>query len=151
MFKKFTWGHGVIIALGSFIAFILFMILVFPNGKQNSDLVSQNYYEDELAYQEVIDAKNNADELTEKPVYNQLSQGIKITFPESGIPDEKKVHFELFRTDDANLDVKKELFLDGTNSILVPEKVISKGSYTLKIKWLKNKKTYQIDYDVLWN
>lgn len=150
MFKKFTWGHGVVIALGSFIAFILFMILVFPNGQQNSDLVSKNYYEDELAYQEVIDAKNNAAELTEKPVYSQFSEGIKITFPTSEIPDGKKVDFELFRTDDSNLDVKKEILLDRTNSIFIPEKVISKGSYTLKIKWVKNKKTYQIDYDVLW-
>ncbi len=150
MFKKFTWGHGVIVALGSFIAFILFMILIFPNGQQNSDLVSKSYYEDELAYQEVIDAKNNAGELTQKPTYNQTQGGIAIVFPISAIPDEKKVDFELFRTDDSNLDVKKQTVLDEANAILIPEKVISKGSYTLKIKWQKNKKTYQIDYDVLW-
>lgn len=150
MFKKFTWGHGVIVALGSFIAFILFMILIFPNGQQNSDLVSKSYYEDELAYQEVIDAKNNAGELTQKPTYNQTQEGIAIVFPISAIPDEKKVDFELFRTDDSNLDVKKQTVLDEANAILIPEKVISKGSYTLKIKWQKNKKTYQIDYDVLW-
>ena len=28
MFKKFNWGHGIALALGSFMAFILFMILV---------------------------------------------------------------------------------------------------------------------------
>ena len=149
MFKKFTWGHGVAVALGSFIAFILFLVLVFPNGQQNSELVSENYYEDELHYQNVIDAKNNADLLLEKPQYSQSNNGIKIDFPASDLPDLKKANFELFRTDDANLDVKKEVYLEG-NSFTIPKQVISKGSYTLKLKWLKNKKPYQLDYDVLW-
>lgn len=150
MFKKFTWGHGVAVALGSFIIFILFMVLVFPNGQQGSELVSDNYYEDELVYQEVIDGKNNAEKLAEKPLYNQSAAGIKIEFPKSITADANKVHFDLFRTDDANLDVKKELTLDGTQSFTIPKQVISKGSYTLKVKWKQNKKPYQIDYDVLW-
>ncbi len=151
MFNKFTWAHGVALALGSFIAFILFMIFLFPNGQKNSELVSNNYYEDELIYQEVIDAKNNAENLASKPAYHQIPAGIKINFPQENIPEEKKVNFELFRTDDANLDVKKELTLDASNSLTIPRQVLSKGSYTLKIKWLKNKKPYQVDYDVLWN
>lgn len=149
MFKKFTWGHGVAVALGSFIAFILFLIFIFPNGQQNSDLVSENYYEDELHYQNIIDAKNNADLLQEKPQYSQSAAGIKIDFPETNLPDNKRANFELFRTDDSNLDVKKEIYLD-KSSFTIPPQVISKGSYTLKIKWLKNKKPYQLDYDVLW-
>ena len=67
-------------------------------------------------------------------------QGMKIQFPVNLVADNKKVNFELFRTDDANLDVKKELHLDNQNSILIPEKVIKKGSYTLKVKWSQNKK-----------
>ena len=79
MLKKFTWGHGVVLMLGSFIAFILFMIIVFPNGQQNAELVSDDYYADELQYQQVIDAKNNADQLTEKPIYQQNDSGISIS------------------------------------------------------------------------
>jgi hypothetical protein len=54
---KFTWGHGIVVALGLFISFILYLIFIFPIGKQNSELVTENYYEDELSYQKVIDAK----------------------------------------------------------------------------------------------
>ncbi|MGZ5273840.1 MAG: FixH family protein, partial [Kaistella sp.] len=79
MFKKFSWGHGVIVALGLFMSFILFMIFVYSNGMKNSELISDSYYEDELAYQEIIDAKNNADLLTEKPVYQQNASGIIVT------------------------------------------------------------------------
>ena len=150
MFKNFSWGHGVIVALGLFMSFILFMIFVYSNGMKNSELISDNYYEDELAYQEIITAKNNADELTEKPVYLQTAEGISVTFPKETAPENSKVNFELFRTDDSNLDVKKEVTLDAQNKLVIPGKVIFPGSYTLKIKWENNKKTYQVDYDVQW-
>lgn len=150
MFKKFSWGHGIVLALGSFIAFIMFMILVFPNGQQNAELVTDHYYNDELQYQSVIDAKKNGDLLTVKPIYHQDNNGISITFPEKILPDNSKINFELFRTDDANLDVSKEMTLDAKKSFQIPTKVISSGSYTLKLKWNINKKPYQLDYDVQW-
>ena len=150
MFKKFNWGHGVALALGLFIAFILFMVFGFTHGQQNSELVSDDYYGDELLYQEVIDAKNNASQLSEIPKYQELATGMKLTFPNAIAPESKQVKFELFRTDDANLDVKKEVTLDANNELLIPIQVITKGSYTLKVKWTNNKKPYQVDYDILW-
>ncbi|TXF76160.1 FixH family protein [Chryseobacterium sp.] len=150
MFKKFSWGHGIILALGLFIAFILFLIFFFANGMKNSELVSDNYYQDELAYQEVIDAKHNAEKISVKPAYSQLPEGIRITFPESIKVDGQKVSFTLFRTDDSNLDLKKEVTLNAQKSFLIPKKVIFSGSYTLKVRWYENKKPYQLDYDVLW-
>lgn len=149
MLKKFNWGHGVIAALGLFIMFILFMIFIFPNGKQNSELISNHYYEDELAYQKTIDAKKLAEKLPEQPKYSQDASGIKITFPKSIQPEDKTVKFILFRTDDGNLDVKKELPLS-QDFIHIPAKVLFPGPYTLKIMWNKAGKAYQIDYDVLW-
>lgn len=150
MLKKFTWGHGIVLALGSFIAFILFMILVFPNGQQDAELVTDHYYSEELQYQDVIDAKKNGDLLTEKPNYAQTKDGITITFPTSISPDESKINFDLFRTNDANLDVVKEIVLDGKRSFTIPGIVMSLGSYTLKLKWKTDKKLYQLDYDVQW-
>lgn len=150
MFKKFSWGHGVAVALGSFIIFILFLIFVFSRGMNNSELVSDDYYHDELEYQQVINAKNNADGLTQKPLYVQDSRGITISFPKSIAPENEKTQFDLFRTDDSNLDVKKEVTLNSQQSFTVPKQVLTAGSYTLKLRWENNKIPYQIDYDVLW-
>ena len=150
MFKKFSWGHGVVLALGLFMAFILFMVFVFSHGQQNSELISNNYYEDELVYQKVIDAKKNASELKNIPKYEGTKSGIVITFPEETVPEDRKVKFELYRTDDANLDVNKEVQIDGDNTFSIPAQVISAGSYTLKVKWVKANTPYQVDYDILW-
>lgn len=147
--KKLHWGHGLAIALGCFILFILFLILVFPMGKQNAEMISSNYYEEELQYQDIIDAKKNASLLEQQPVYKATSEGMMISFPANIKVDEDKVNFVLFRTEDSNLDVKKEVGLQH-NVFLIPKKVLSPGSYTLKLKWTSNKKPYQIDYDILW-
>jgi len=147
--KNLNWGHGLMIALGCFILFILFLIFIFPMGKQNAEMISNNYYEEELKYQDVIDAKNNAAKLEKTPTCKITSEGLLVTFPETIKVDENTVNFVLFRTEDSNLDVKKEVTLQH-NLFLIPAKVISKGSYTLKLKWTENNKPYHVDYDILW-
>ncbi|MDR6159625.1 hypothetical protein QF023_003141 [Chryseobacterium sp. SLBN-27] len=148
--KKFTWGHGVVIALLSFMAFILSMLFLFPNGQKNSEMVTDNYYEEELKYQDVIDAKKRADDLQEKPVYSQDKNGIKITFPKDYDNSNTTVKFVLNRTEDQNLDIKKAVQLDASKSFLIPAQVLKMGNYTLRLSWTMDKTDYRMDYDVIW-
>ncbi|UWX60127.1 FixH family protein [Chryseobacterium oranimense] len=148
--KNFSWGHGVVIALFAFIAFILSMLFLFPNGQKNSEMVTDNYYEEELKYQDVIDAKKRADDLQEKPVYSQEKSGIKITFPKEYNNTNTTVKFVLNRTDDQNLDIKKSVQLDASQSFTVPGQVLKVGNYTLRLMWTKDKTDYRMDYDVIW-
>lgn len=148
--KNFSWGHGVVIALFAFIVFILSMLFLFPNGQKNSEMVTDNYYEEELKYQDVIDAKKKADDLQEKPTYKQDINGIKIVFPKDYDNSNTTVKFVLNRTDDQNLDIKKSEQLDANQSILIPGKVLKPGNYTLRLMWTKDKTDYRMDYDVIW-
>lgn len=148
--KNFSWGHGVVIALFAFIVFILSMLFLFPNGQKNSEMVTDNYYEEELQYQDVIDAKKRADDLEEKPTYSQNPAGIKIVFPKDYNNSNTTVKFVLNRTDDQNLDIKKSEQLDADQSILIPAKVLKVGNYTLRLTWITNKTEYRMDYDVIW-
>ncbi|EJL71159.1 FixH family protein [Chryseobacterium populi] len=148
--KNFSWGHGVVIALFAFIAFILSMLFLFPNGQKNSEMVTDNYYEEELQYQDVIDAKKRADNLQEKPVYSQNVNGILVSFPKDYNNSNTTVKFVLNRTDDQNLDIKKSEQLDAHQSILIPAKVLKQGNYTLRLMWTKDKTDYRMDYDVIW-
>ena len=148
--KKFTWGHGIALALACFIGFILYLIFIFPIGKQTSDLVSDNYYQDELEYQKVIDAKKNADQLSQKPFFAQLPYGIRIAFPKETIDAGQQVHFELYSTNDKEKDKKQNVNIDSNNSFLVPKEMLSTGSYTLKVRWKKSDIDYQVDYELVW-
>lgn len=140
----------MVIALGAFIIFILSMLFLFPNGQKNSEMVTDNYYEEELKYQDVIDAKKRADELQEKPVYSQNSEGIRITFPQDYNNSNTTVKFVMNRTDDQNLDVHKSVQLDSRKSFLIPAQVLKMGNYTLRLSWTKDKTDYRLDYDVIW-
>lgn len=140
----------MVIALLAFIIFILSMLFLFPNGQKNSEMVTDNYYEEELKYQDVIDAKGKADQLQEKPVYSQDKKGIKITFPKDYDNSNATVKFVLNRTDDQNLDIHKSVQLDINKSFLIPAQVLTPGNYTLRLSWTKDKKDYRLDYDVIW-
>ena len=117
---------------------------------QTAELVSEDYYEEELQYQTVIDAKNKAEVLQYKPEYLQNKAGITLKFPKEILPNDKKASFILFRTDDANLDIKKDVTLNGANSFTIPAKILVPGSYSLKLKWNQNKTDYQLDYAIQW-
>ncbi len=147
--KNFSWGHGVVLALFAFIVFILSMMFLFPNGQKNSEMVTDNYYEEELKYQDVIDAKK--EQMTcRKTVYSQNTNGIKITFPKEYNNSNTTVKFVLNRTDDQNLDIKKSVQLDAQQSFTIPAQVLKMGNYTLRLNWTKDKTEYRIDYDVIW-
>ncbi len=140
----------MVIALLAFIIFILSMLFLFPNGQKNSEMVTDNYYEEELKYQDVIDAKERGDQLQEKPVYSQDKNGIRITFPKDYNNSNATVKFVLNRTDDQNLDIYKSVQLDANKSFLIPAQVLTVGNYTLRLSWAKDKKDYRLDYDVIW-
>lgn len=126
------------------------MVFLFPNGQKNSEMVTDKYYEEELLYQSVIDAKKRADELVEKPAYSQSAEGIKLTFPKDINNSNTVVSFVLNRSDDQNLDVKKTVKLDVSNSFVIPSSVLKNGNYTLRLHWIKDKIDYRLDYDVIW-
>ncbi|WP_294206581.1 FixH family protein [uncultured Chryseobacterium sp.] len=148
--KNFSWGHGVVIALAAFMIFILSMMFLFPNGQKNSEMVTDNYYEEELKYQDVIDAKKRADQLEEKPQYSQNTSGITISFPKDYNNSNTAVKFVLNRTDDQNLDIKKSVQLNQAQSFMIPAQVLKPGNYTLRLMWTKDKTDYRMDFDVIW-
>lgn len=126
------------------------MLFLFPNGQKNSEMVTDKYYEEELEYQTVIDAKRRADTLQEKPAYSQNVEGITLTFPKNINNANSKIKFVLNRSDDQNLDIKRSEVLNANQSFTIPAKVLTKGNYTLRLMWNTNKTDYRLDYDVIW-
>ena len=53
MESKFNWGWKIAILYGGFVCFMLVMVFIASN--QKVELVTTNYYEEELKYQSHID------------------------------------------------------------------------------------------------
>jgi len=73
-----NWGKGITIALALFIGFIVFMVVGFFSHKV--DLVSEDYYQREIAYEEEINAMSNANELESRPVLSMSETHFIVQF-----------------------------------------------------------------------
>ena len=50
---KINWGTGLVIGMVLFIAFIMFMVITMMTDKKYShDLVTEDYYQKEIVYQQ---------------------------------------------------------------------------------------------------
>ena len=135
-----NWGHKIILA---FMLFVIFLgLLVYRTMNNKVHLVSQNYYQKELNYQQEIDKLQNEQSLL-KSVDIDLdskSEKLSIRFPEdqkitSGI-------VELYRPSDADLDVSWELQLNQHNEFNLYVGDLPAGLWEVKLEWLDHQKAY---------
>jgi hypothetical protein len=76
-----NFGKWIVVAFVTFATYISF--LVFVCAKQDVNLVSKDYYHDELKYQEKLDRVNNTNHLDHLPVIAIENGLVKISFEES--------------------------------------------------------------------
>lgn len=129
---KVSWGTGIVIAIALFIGFIMTMVVkMSTDPRADHEMVTDNYYAKELAYQEVIDAKKNASNV--KLEYESTEAGLLLTL--SNTPEVlNNVIVELYRADNRKLDI--HLPLERTsNQILIERQLLVQGKYNLSIEY----------------
>lgn len=142
---KLNWSHFVILGLGSFMIFILTLIYL---AGDTGDLVTEDYYEHSLKYQEeVIDASTRANALNIQPEIKKQANGILILFAEN---DEIQGGSVLLmrgvkKEDDIEIPIKEK-----TKEILIPATKLKKGEYDMSLRWKMNDKFYFIKKTIEW-
>jgi len=132
---KINWGTAMVIVMVLFMAFILqFVYRSIAVDKYEHHLVSEDYYKDELYYQQEIDKMNNASKLTQNVKVDRAGKGMLISFPNemnftkiTGI-----VYFQ--RPSDERLDFEKEISLSDHLMLIKDDKLIN-GKWKVKIDW----------------
>lgn len=144
---KFNWGHGVMVALGAFMIFIVSLIFI---ADETGDLISEEYYEESLVYQEQgIDARNRAYALEEQPQVISQANGYNIQFPKSIQPDSGQVY--LMRGAFKKDDIVMPLEMNSRNEFLVPAARMNQGEYDLSLTWYTDGKPFLIKKTLEWN
>ncbi|MDW7695238.1 FixH family protein [Flammeovirgaceae bacterium SG7u.111] len=130
---KFHWGHGIALFIAFFVLFI--GVLVVKSFMTTFHLEADNYYEQELAYQQRIDNTENANSLTE-PLSCRLDGGsIVITYPPEHLEKGLKGTIYLFRPSDATKDQKVAINIDTTGKQKLSTSGMLKGFYKVKVEW----------------
>jgi hypothetical protein len=137
-----NWGYRITIAFALFIIFIVSMVVI--ASSKSADLVAEDYYSQEVNYQEIIDARNNSVEIKRQFKIKQDNNNVKLVFPESvGDKIEGTVHF--YHPQNAKNDMTSELSLSASNEQLIDKSKLLKGNYTVKIFWKEGDKNYYIE------
>ena len=139
---KINWGTGLVIALFAFIIFILtFVYRTFTNNKYNHELVSKEYYKDEMNFQKEIDAIANAKKLETTIKLIKTENGVTISFPIEIENDIISGTIQFQRTSDIKLDLDLPIKLTN-NEFLIPKEKLVTGLYNVKIDWQANNVKY---------
>lgn len=136
-----NWGLRIILLYTAFVGGMLF--LVYKCTQQSVDLVSTDYYAQELMFQDKIDRLNNSEKLDVKlaVVYSSEHSIIQIIFPESSTSKNTTGEIVLFRPDNSKLDFKIPIDItDGIQNI--PTEKLSKGLWRVKSSWSTNDTPY---------
>ncbi len=147
---KMNWGTGIVIAMISFIVFILtFVYRSVAVDDYRHELVSEDYYKDELLYQQEIDKMNKSSELKANLRLSRTDEGLVIHFPAE--LDTRKVSgtVRLQRPSNKSLDVELAIDLNG-NELLIPEKRLVSGKYQVIIDWKHDEAEYLFKDEIFY-
>lgn len=134
-----NWGWRIAIVYTTFALMVL--SFVFFSATKKVNLVEENYYEEEINYQDQIDRiKNSKDYGTDFLLtFNEDSNVLSVQY--SG-KDEIKGELHLFRPSDSDLDMKLPLNLDKNGYQKVDVSSLKKGLWVLKTNWSNKDKSF---------
>lgn len=136
---KISWGYKIFFVYIVFVAGILF--LVFKANQEKFDLVTEDYYGQELKYQNVINEKANVAQLSAPPIITHSVDKINIELPQEFTNKDVKGEVYLYRPSDASKDVHQPFAING-NNIQVQLPAVLSGSYELKLSWQAANKNF---------
>lgn len=136
---KINWGFKITVLYLGFVALIVTMAIMAM--RQKVDLVSKDYYEQELAYQGKIDKKILTASLNEPLSWNILTDKLILTFPKQFKGQQINTEVYFFRPSDVNLDKLFSLRDTSNNQVIATDK-LKKGVYKMQINWRVNNQEY---------
>lgn len=139
---RINWGTGIVIAMLSFMVFILsFVYKSIAIDKYQHELVSEDYYGEELHYQEEIDKLNTAKSLEQDIKLSNTNEGVMIYFPEVFEEDSISGQISFQRMSNQKLDFSEEINLTSHSQLISVDKLVS-GKWIVKIDWKAGQKEF---------
>lgn len=135
--KRTSWPYAIALVYALFAAamtgFVVFAV------RHPTDLVSRDYYQKEIRYQQQIDSEHRAQKDPDAPTVAINDRLCIIHYP--GVPPEGGL-IKLYRPSDAALDQSMPMKLDDRRNQTVDLAGISAGLWRLRLEWTRNGQNY---------
>jgi hypothetical protein len=143
-----SWGYKILLLYSGFV--ILTLIMVFLAYRQDIPLVADDYYDQELKYQEEINKLTNARSLPHQVSieYDSREQFLKITYPleQKGVIQGT---IRLQRPSDPKLDTSFPVKSDEMHIQKISTVGLQKGYWKLKLYWENSNIQYLEEKDII--
>lgn len=136
---KMNWGFKILFV---YILFVLGILsLVWMSSMQNRDLVSEDYYADEIIYQKTIDRLHNTSTLSSSIEISKDGDILKIIFPTEFKEVKTNCEWTLYFAADKKKDLSGFFSTEhGTGLIKLNKE--TRGNYLLKLNFKEGIKEY---------
>ena len=141
--KKGTgWPVGIFVFYGLFVLALL--VVVFITLNNDVDMVTSNYYEKTLVYEDQITRIRNTNTLPTKPeiAFSRDKTNLILTMPEISGARNFNGTVRLFRASDSKLDKNFKLTINDLGQQLIPIANLQKGKWEVQIQWSDGHKEY---------
>ncbi len=134
-----NFGGKIVVLYLSFVALIL--TLVFMCFGQKVELVSKDYYAQEIAFQDKINAVNNEKSLNGSINHSVIGNEIILTIDSTLLSNDFEGTIVFFRPSDSSKDVKLKMNFNNYTQIINGSSLIH-GAYKLQLTWVTNHTKY---------
>lgn len=135
-----NFGGKIVVLYLSFVGLIL--TLVFMSYGQKVELVSTDYYAQEINFQQKINATNNEKSLSGASITHVINGNAVILKIDSALlSNDFRGNATFFRPSDSSKDLSFKLNFVNNEQTIEAKKLIH-GAYKLQLSWTSNQKNY---------
>ncbi|MFI5187259.1 MAG: FixH family protein [Chitinophagales bacterium] len=135
-----NWGQKLVLVFIVFAAGMSY--LAYRCFHVNTDLVTTEYYKDELHYQDVINGAKSANALSSKIQIIQQKELVTVQLPGEMKNEKVSGNIWFYCAADAKKDRHIPIELNTNASQQIDRKIFMPGIYTVKFDWNSNNKHY---------
>lgn len=128
-----NWGHKLAFVIMLFL--VALGTMVWYASRQTNEMVDEQYYHKELAYQQVIDAQHNLNAMSTDPIITQTTDGLVVQLPAGTFETLDDGTIELMRPDDSTKDIHLDMRKDDHGSTVIAAAEMTKGVYKARLRW----------------
>lgn len=131
------WGKGILLTIIAFVALIMTLVVISVR-MDGIELVTENYYQAEINYQDRIDQESSALRLDRTVItYHSIDKNLVLDLPSGS-----NGKLQLFRPSDATLDQERVVNVLDSNSTTVSLVDLKTGYWKIQLTWTEGDKIY---------
>ncbi|NQZ76159.1 MAG: FixH family protein [Ekhidna sp.] len=132
-----NWGHRIVVAFACFAAFIGYMVV--RAFQEDFDLVAEDYYAQEINYQNKLNKLSDTAEAGKSVMVKQVGGNVELTFPETDAVGSIQFYHPSKKMFDREFDID----LTNNQQVIDRSELIA-GVYRINISWKEgNQDFYQ--------